>query len=162
MKKQSSAAKKPKLKRVEARVGGTTIAGDYPVEQHPEHGAVLGLDSVRSFELDAVAKLITRPDPLNGEHIRFIRRVLHLDQKALAASLGLTRQTVIRYERSAHVPVSTDFAIRFLAQLKLAVEGRLINLHHAVRAKAAASPRSAAQALFKRVPDRLELIRTIE
>jgi len=159
--KKPTTAKKMKLQRIEVRVGGTLLAGEYPVEEHPEHGAVFGLDTVRSFELDAVAKLITSPDALNGEHIRFIRRVIHLDQKALGEILGLTRQTIIRYEGEGRVPVSSDFAIRFLAQLKLATEGRLINLQHAVRAKAAGRTRGPAGALLKRVAPGLGLTRNV-
>jgi hypothetical protein len=45
------------------------------------------------------------------------------------------------------LPVSTDFAIRSFAQLKLAAEGRLINCYDSVRAKATGLLRNAAQVL---------------
>jgi DNA-binding transcriptional regulator YiaG len=142
--------KKKGTERLEARVGGVVIATEAVVQEHPKHGRLIGLDVVRRLELEGVAKLVASASPLSGEQIRFIRRVLRIDQANLAALLGLTRQTVIRYEQGENVPIASDFAIRFLAQVKLAAEGMLIDLKTVARAKNAGPRRSAHASLLKR------------
>lgn len=145
------AKRKKPTERLEARIGGAVIATDAVIEHHPEHGRLIGLDAVRRLELEGVAKLVAHASPLAGAQIRFIRAVLRLDQETLARLLGLTRQTVIRYEQGEHVPIASDFAIRFLAQVKLAAEGMLIDLKSVARTtKSARSRRSAHASLLKR------------
>lgn len=144
------ARKKKGSGRLEARVGSAVIGADCVVEEHPKHGRLVGLDVVRRFELEGVAKLVAVATPLSGAQIRFIRRVLRLDQEQLAALLGLTRQTVIRYEQGDRVPIASDFAIRFLAQVKLAAEDVQIDLKAVARTKPTRSRRSAHASLLKR------------
>ena len=137
-------------RKLEATIAGTKVAVEYQPKQHPKYKKLASAGDVRRLEVAAVVNMITRPEPLTGEEIRTTRRLLGFDQETFAELLGLARRTVIRHENGGDVPVATDFAIRFLAQVKLAAEGVVVDLKSVARSHAPRSPHGPHHAILKR------------
>jgi DNA-binding transcriptional regulator YiaG len=57
---------------------------------------------------------IARRPGLTGSQIRFLRKELELSQKALAALLGTSEQTVSLWERRGRMPQASDRLLRLL------------------------------------------------
>lgn len=71
--------------------------------------------------------LATKPDPLTGKELRFLRKMLDLSQEQLARHLGYERLQVVRWEKgNPAVPRVADLAVRamYLHQLRDALKGQ--------------------------------------
>ncbi|MSP81182.1 MAG: helix-turn-helix domain-containing protein [Rhodospirillales bacterium] len=58
--------------------------------------------------------LAGKPRPLTGSEVRFLRKELDLSQKALAAIVGQSEQTVSLWERRGRIPQTADRFVRAL------------------------------------------------
>ena len=58
--------------------------------------------------------LVGKPRRLTGAEIRFLRKELDLSQKALAAIVGQSEQTVSLWERRGRIPKTADRFVRAL------------------------------------------------
>jgi len=74
--------------------------------------------------------LITSKKDLSGEEIRFLRNEMLMSQSTLAQLLGVTEQTVLRWEKGkTTIPKSAEFLVRLLYHEYLHdKEGNLSNM----------------------------------
>ena len=68
--------------------------------------------------------LTDKPGPLTGREFRFLRTLLGLAQRSLADLVGVTEQSVSRWERTGTVPKQGDAALRLLVLEKFNGDGR--------------------------------------
>lgn len=92
------------------------------------------LDAVTSEFLEIQAAIVamrdvTKPNPIA---VKFARKVMGLSQTALAAKLGLTQETISRYETGA-LSISPEY--------RLALAGLLTGEEQRVRGSGDAAPR---------------------
>ena len=100
------------FKFIETNYGkGVSIAGQ--IELHK----IIGVN---------VTKL---PRKLKGQEIRFLRIELDLSQKALGQILGVTDQTVARWEKNQiEIPKSDDLVLRSLYRETMEKKGKITDL----------------------------------
>ena len=64
---------------------------------------------------DTIAKaLVSKPAPLSGEELRFLRNELDLSQKTLAKTLGISDQSIARWEKQGGASPEGDRLIRLV------------------------------------------------
>ena len=93
--------------------------------------------------------LVGKPRRLTAAEIRFLRKELDLSQKALAAIVGQTEQTVSLWERRGRIPKTADRFIRALYRETAEGNARISEIVARLAAKDAEDPEKRATFAIK-------------
>lgn len=78
------------------------------------HGQGISIVDLEGLH-DTIAKvLVSKPAPLSGEELRFLRNELDLSQKALAKTLGISEQSIARWEKQGGASPEGDRLMRLV------------------------------------------------
>lgn len=89
----------------------------------PECGAEYTSFNQMERMYEAIAKdLASETRRLSPQEIRWLRKYLGFSSDSLAEYLGVTRQTVSRWENEGGVPVATERLLKFMAKQGPAVD----------------------------------------
>jgi len=74
--------------------------------------------------------IITNPQKLRGQEVRFLRSMFGLSQEGMARMLSISRSTIARWEsdRNKEIPADADKSIRFRYMLKLVEDPKILKL----------------------------------
>jgi putative transcriptional regulator len=85
------------------------------------HGKGVSIKDARQLHERIALDIISRPHPLRGQEVRFLRGMLHLSQEGLARVLRQRRGSVARWEatQAKAIPGAADSALRMFYALKV-------------------------------------------
>ncbi|HWB49302.1 MAG TPA: hypothetical protein VG651_09345 [Stellaceae bacterium] len=85
------------------------------------HGPAIAIHDAVALHQAIARAIITNPQPLRGQEVRFLRSVLKLSQAGLARVLRNRRLTVARWEAAPDtaIPGTADAALRLFCSLKI-------------------------------------------
>jgi DNA-binding transcriptional regulator YiaG len=84
------------------------------VEADPEHGQLATIDHLPDLFMAIAFALVSKPDPLTGPEMRFLRKRMDMTQTALGKELWVSEQTVANYEKGKTEDGPADRALRFV------------------------------------------------
>jgi DNA-binding transcriptional regulator YiaG len=84
------------------------------------HGRGVAINDARKLHERIALDVISRPHPLRGQEVRFLRSMLKVSQEGLARVLGQRRGSVARWEGHPNkdIPGAADSALRMFYALK--------------------------------------------
>jgi len=84
------------------------------------HGKGVSVKDAKQLHERIALDIISRPHPLRGQEVRFLRTMLRVSQQGLARVLGLQRGSVARWEAELDkkIPGAADSALRMFYALK--------------------------------------------
>ena len=91
------------------------LENGYTIHPTP-YGEGVSIQNSESLHKAISRWLITRPVPLNGAELRFLRTEMECTQRDLAGIIGATEQTLRLWEkgRTKHIPGTADRLLRVL------------------------------------------------
>jgi DNA-binding transcriptional regulator YiaG len=64
---------------------------------------------------DTIARaLVSKPSPLTGDELRFLRNELDVSQKSLASTFGISEQSIARWEKQGEASPEGDRLMRLV------------------------------------------------
>ncbi len=80
---------------------------------HPENGNAVSFEDFEGLQKALASFVVDRPRLLTGAEFRFLRNELELSQKALAAVMHKTDQTIANWEKGkTAIPLESDLFLR--------------------------------------------------
>lgn len=99
-----------------------------------EDGEIFSICNIEGLHFAIATYLITQKKQLSGKEIRFLRHELLMSQATLANCLGVTEQTVHRWEKDkTEIPKSSELLLRVVYQeVVLNKNGKITDLLHKI------------------------------
>jgi putative transcriptional regulator len=86
-------------------LNGFTIIND------EEYGECVSINNRAALEITIAKNIINLQRPLIGEELRFLRKAMNLSQKSLGEQIGLSEQTIARWEKDESKPSRSEDAV---------------------------------------------------
>ncbi len=86
-------------------LNGFTIIND------EEYGECVSINNRAALEVIIAKNIINLQRPLSGEELRYLRKTMNLSQKAIGEQIGLSEQTIARWEKDESKPSRSEDAV---------------------------------------------------
>ena len=83
-------------------LNGFTIIND------EEYGECVSINNRAALEVTIAKNIINLQRPLSGEELRYLRKTMNLSQKAIGEQIGLSEQTIARWEKDESKPSRSE------------------------------------------------------
>jgi len=99
---------------VESGLDWVYLKSGYTIRQTP-YGSGLSIQNADGLYAVIVHEIVTRPFPIRGQELRFLRSFLDMSQDNLGKIVGVGRVQIARYEgkRTEAITASVDHALRY-------------------------------------------------
>lgn len=85
------------------------------IESDPAYGKLVTIENLPDLHRAIGLRLVTKPSPMTGDELRFLRKEMGLTQTALGKRLRVNHQTVANYEKGKTPETGpADIAMRFM------------------------------------------------
>lgn len=90
------------------------------IEQDPDYGKLVTIADIHNLHHAIGLHIVTKPDRMSGDELRFLRKQMELTQAALASRLRVDVQTIANYEKGTTAKVgAAEVAMRLLFTLHI-------------------------------------------
>jgi transcriptional regulator with XRE-family HTH domain len=89
------------------------------IDIDPNYGKLITIEDIPGLHHAIGLHIVTKPDEMSGEELRFLRKELGLTQEALAHRLRVNVQTVANYEKGKTGMAAAETAVRAMYALHI-------------------------------------------